>query len=157
MEKGSNYRLRKVTHNDCKLVFDWANDETVRKSSFNVEPIKYENHIEWFRKIMESSDSFMYIFEVAEVEVGIIRLDRINEYAYLINYSVAKEHRGKGYATLLLQLVKDTYNGSLLVGKVKSTNIGSLKAFIKAGYFEESQDDIKVFYSLDRRHFEGRS
>lgn len=153
----SNYRLRKVTHNDCKLVFEWANDEIVRLNSFNVEPIIYENHVDWFRKKLESNNSFMYIFEVDSVEVGIIRLDKIHDNSYLINYSIAKEYRGKGYATLLLKLVKETYKNSVLVGKVKATNIGSLKAFIKAGYLEENQEDIKIYYSIEGSHIEGRA
>ncbi|MDR7856911.1 GNAT family N-acetyltransferase [Tissierella sp.] len=144
----SNYELIHATNNDCDLVFKWANDKDVRLNSFNSKPIKYEDHKEWFKNKIESNDSIIYLFKAYGDKVGLIRLDKIESNTYVINYNIAKEHRGKGHATNLLKLIKDIYKSSLLIGKVKKDNIGSVKAFLKAGYRMEEELDIYVFYSF---------
>ena len=40
--------LRLVDDKDMKLLFDWRNDEVVRKNSFSTEPIDWEEHVSWF-------------------------------------------------------------------------------------------------------------
>ncbi len=150
MDNSHRYILRQVEYTDCDLVFKWANDEVVRNNSFNSNIIKYEDHIKWFNEKLKSDDSVMYIFEVNDINVGIMRLDRLDDKSLLINYGIAKEHRGKGYATYLLQMIKAKYNKNLLIGKVKPTNMASIKAFIKAGYIMKDELDVKVFYSSDK-------
>ena len=44
--------LQEVRVDDVNLLYKWVNDSAVRKSSFNTDPISYENHITWFNKIM---------------------------------------------------------------------------------------------------------
>ncbi|ABW20042.1 GNAT family N-acetyltransferase [Alkaliphilus oremlandii] len=144
------YNFKNIEKNDCDLIFEWANDETVRNNSFNSNTIEYEEHVKWFDEKLKSTDSIMHIFEVNNVSVGLIRLDRFDDKSFLINYSIAKEHRGRGYATYLLQLIKDKYKTNFLIGKVKSTNSASIKAFMKAGYIMKDESDIKLFYSFDR-------
>jgi len=141
------YALRKVNINDINLLFSWRNDENVRKNSFNTSCVTYNEHAEWFNKKLNSSDSIMYIFEVNNISAGVIRLDKMEDNSLIINYSIAKEHRGKGYSIILLKMIKDMYNSYNLIGKVKSTNIASIKAFIKAGYGFEEEADTKIFYS----------
>jgi len=147
MKPDSKYKLRDARREDGDLLFNWANDYEVRLNSFNSNPIKYEEHIRWFDNKLKSSNSSMYVFEVDEIAVGMIRLDLVDGQSHLINYSICKGHRGKGYATELLRLIKELNKASLLIGKVKSTNIGSIKAFIKAGYEMEGDSQTKVFYS----------
>lgn len=146
----SKYILREVTQKDCNLLYEWVNDRTVRESSFNLDEISYDEHVSWFNKKLKSKDSFMYVLKVNQDDVGLIRLDKLDYNSFLINYSIAKEYRGKGYATELLKLIKEKYPLSLLIGKVKPTNIGSIKAFIKAGYIMEEELGTKIFYSFNR-------
>lgn len=151
VKKNLKCSLRNVIMTDCGLLFKWANDMEVRKNSFNTEPISYKEHIEWFGKKLQSADTFMYILVAGNEDIGVIRLDRIEDEVYLINYSIAEEYRGLGYATHLLELIKEKYKLSLLVGKVKAENIGSIKAFLKAGYLMEDKHQIKIFYSSDKK------
>ena len=51
-------KLRKVTPQDMDLLFCWANDDTVRANAFHTEKIPYENHIQWFEKMI--SDAAVY-------------------------------------------------------------------------------------------------
>ncbi|MBU5436664.1 GNAT family N-acetyltransferase [Tissierella sp. MSJ-40] len=145
-----SYKLVNVTENDCDLIFQWSNDKDVRLNSFNSNPIKYEDHIKWFKDKMKSNDSIMYIFKVCDGKVGLIRLDKLENNTYIINYSIAREHREKGYATILLRLVKEKYKDSFLIGKVKKENIASIKAFIKAEYIMKEKLDMYIFYSSNK-------
>lgn len=147
----NNYELVYAKEKDCDLLFKWVNDRDVRLNSFNSEQIKYEDHVKWFNDKMKSNNSSIYLFKVNDVNVGLIRLDKIDKDTYLINYSIAKEYRRKGYATILLRLIKDKYKDNLLIGKVKNKNIASIKAFIRAKYIMKKEQDIYVFYSFDTK------
>lgn len=150
MINNNKYELLHATDNDCDLLFQWANDKDVRTSSFNSEAIKYEEHVKWFKNKIESNDSIIYLFKAYNDKVGVIRLDKIEDNIYIINYSITKEHRKKGYATELLKLIKGKYKNSLLIGKVKKENIASIKAFIKADYIMKEEPDFYVFCSYNK-------
>lgn len=149
-KKLDQYTFRETTEYDCDLLFEWSNDKLVRENSFNGEKIKYSEHIIWFEEKLKSDDSFMYIFQVDSKDVGLIRLDKIDSNIFSINYSISKDDRGKGYGTALLGFIRGKYSSNLLIGKVKSSNVASIKAFIKAGYIVKDESDIKVFYSFDK-------
>ncbi|TVY07207.1 GNAT family N-acetyltransferase [Paenibacillus cremeus] len=147
MEIKVDYKLRNVTLEECDLIFEWANDKTVRENSFNSNELNYDEHVSWFSNKLASNDSYFYIFEANNKKVGMIRLENNESNSFIINYSISREHRGQGYATALLKLIKDRYINCLLIGKVKSCNIASIKAFIRAGYIMKEESEINVFYS----------
>lgn len=148
MLKAEEYELVCATESDRDLLFKWANDRTVRLNSFNSDLINYQDHLKWFMNKIKSNDSIIYMFKVNKKNAGVIRLDRIEANTCLINYSISKEYRRKGYATILLILIKEKYKSSLLIGKVKKDNIGSIKAFMRAGYIMKEELDVFVFYSF---------
>ena len=91
-------RLRLATNEDMALLFEWANDRSVRNLSFCSEPISWEMHVEWFQQMMHSQDVIQFIYECDDKLVGQVRL-RIHNGAGLISYSIASEYRGNGKAT----------------------------------------------------------
>lgn len=130
--------LRPVKPEDCDLLFGWANDGTVRQNAFNSRPIPYEEHKVWFEHKLNSDKSLIYIGYMGEEAVGQIRID-IEGDTGLIDYSIAKEHRGRGYGTLFLERIVCVMEAGgmkvkKLAGRVKPGNIASQKAFEKAGY-----------------------
>lgn len=151
MENRDIFKLVIATEKDCDLLFQWINDKNVRLNSFKTELIKYKEHKRWFQKKIQSEDTKIYILKVNSKNVGVIRLEKIEDDSYLINYSIAKEYRKRGYGTELLRLIKQKYNDDLLIGKVKKKNIFSIKAFIKAGYVMKSERDIYIFYSYNQK------
>ncbi|MDE7185188.1 MAG: GNAT family N-acetyltransferase, partial [Lachnospiraceae bacterium] len=62
--------LRKVKPCDMDLLFRWANDETVRANAFHTEKIPYENHVQWFEKMMADATVYQYILCDGTVSVG---------------------------------------------------------------------------------------
>lgn len=141
------YRLIKANEDDCELLYKWTNDVEVRKNSFNTNKVIYDDHIKWFMSKLNSKDTFIYIFENKQEPIGVIRLEKIDKELMLINYSIDIKHRGKGHATKLLKIIKTELINCRLVGKVKKDNIGSIKAFQRAGYFMKEELEYLVFYS----------
>lgn len=139
--------LKEIQKKDCDLLYKWANEEEVRSNSFNTNKINYKDHLKWFEEILNSKTSTIYLLEDNNKKIGMIRLDKHKKNEYIINYSISKEHRKKGYATKLLKLIKDVFPEKHLIGKVKKTNIGSIKAFLNAEYIIKEEQDSFVFYS----------
>lgn len=135
-----NEKLLVATLEDMDLLYEWANDEQVRKNSFSTEKIPYENHVEWFKRLLEREDCKQYIYYVDDVAVGQVRVAMENDKAE-IGYSICNTARGKGYAKKMLQLLreqlkKDVPEVKTLVAKVKPENVASQKAFLGTGYKE---------------------
>ncbi len=143
--------LRDVTELDRELLYRWANDEDVRKNSFSTKRISYEEHCEWFAKVMQNEYCKQWILQAGEEPVGQIRITIEGENAE-IGYSICAEHRGVGYGKLLLELARrrvqmDLPNVKKLIARVKPGNIASLKAFESCGYktiFEQLELEMDV-------------
>ena len=137
--------FRKISMNDCDMMYAWANDELVRKNSFNSQKIDYESHKTWFQSKINDSNSIIYIVLNNNLPVGQIRIDVEGETG-IINYSIDVKYRGKGLGSKSLELIKDTVKDDCLklkklVGKVKIDNIPSQKAFEKANYTKTRKNE----------------
>ncbi|NFA59979.1 GNAT family N-acetyltransferase [Clostridium sporogenes] len=147
-----NTILRDVTEKDIDLLFNWVNDTSVRKNSFNTKIINYEEHKEWFEKKIIAEDSYMFILEINSIPVGQIRVD-IQEKAGIIDYSIDKNYRAKGYGLLILIKLEEKIIDSIselekLVGKVKNGNIASQQSFLKANYKFKKKSEFIEFTKL---------
>ena len=47
--KSKMLSLRQVREDDCRLLWEWANDPEVRAVSFLSEPILWDQHVQWFK------------------------------------------------------------------------------------------------------------
>ena len=55
------YRLRAVTAEDAKTLFDWTNDPVTRQNSFQSKPVLWEEHIAWLQRKLEDENCFFFI------------------------------------------------------------------------------------------------
>jgi RimJ/RimL family protein N-acetyltransferase len=142
-----NLSVREATMDDAKLLWEWANDPSVRERSFNPEPIKWEAHINWLQKQMDSPDTRFYLLLENGEPVGQIRYDRdeAGESAE-IAFSVAREHRGKRLGIEILQFTCDRALKDLdcrqITALVIKGNEASRKAFLRAGFEEDGSTEI---------------
>jgi len=133
-----NLFLRKANIMDCDLLFNWANDEDVRKNSFNQSKILYENHVIWFKNTIELNKCIIFILYSYNTPVGQVRID-IEGNCGIIDYSIDKMNRGKGYGVEILHILEKTIiNEKIsiikLIGNVKYNNIKSQRVFEKNNY-----------------------
>lgn len=141
--------LRIVTELDCDLIFEWANDDVVRKNSFNSSSISYNDHILWLKKKLADDACRMYILIVEGVAAGQIRID-IRNNTGIISYMLDKNFRGKGLGHVMLQLLEEKLIDSneliWLKGRVKGENVASCRCFEKCGY-SKSQENQYIEYT----------
>ena len=90
MEFNSEIKFRRCLNNedDMKLIFDWSNDDEVRKNSFSSEKIKFEDHQRWFKSKMNDDNYYILFFMVDNIETGLVRLDVSNGQA-VISYQIS--------------------------------------------------------------------
>ena len=137
-----NLHLRKADDTDRDLLFEWANDDTVRANAFHTEKIPYEDHVRWFEKMMADADAYQYILCEGEKPVGQIRLNIEGNQA-VIDYSIASDQRGKGYGSEILQMIQthlatdQRLHITKMVGQVKYDNPISSRAFEKNGFLKK--------------------
>lgn len=132
--------LRTVTEDDMELLFEWANEQNVRKNSFSSKDISFEEHQKWFQKLLIDKNCRQYIYEYENEPTGQIRIQIIGAIAE-ISYSICAEKRGLGHGKVMLQLLCEEVKNALpavqkLVGFVKPDNIASQVVFEEVGFDE---------------------
>ncbi len=133
--------LRDAVQDDCRLLFEWANDEVTRTNAFNTDSITWEEHNEWFSRMMDNLFEHQYIMMGDDKAIGQIRLSVEDDTAE-IDYSIDHRFRGKGYGNAIVCLVKEKIKEDLpvvkrVVAKVKPANISSYQCFCKNGFEEK--------------------
>ena len=144
-------KLRKVTQEDCELLWQWANDPIVRAASFSSEPIAWEDHIKWFNNKLISPNCYQFIGLNSEDEpVGQIRFDIDSQLQAEVDISIDSNKRGKGYAINLIKLsisylFRNT-NVEIVNAIIKSENTASINSFSKSEFECINQKITDSFY-----------
>ncbi len=139
-------RLRRAARDDCKLLWDWANDPDVRRSAFSQDPIPWATHVQWFNKKLSTASCLIFIgMTDAGVPVGQVRFD-LGDAGAEIDVSIASGERGKGYGSALIatgiaELLR-VCPSCAVHAFVKPDNEASLRSFLRAGF--QRQDTVTV-------------
>lgn len=145
------FSIRLAKTEDMKNVFDLSNDDTVRQNSIHTEKIEWETHVKWFENRLNNTNSPFYIIEsLSEDFIGQVRIDKKDE--NIISISIKKDFRGKGLAPDIIRecSIKSKFNE--IYAYIKSDNIPSQNAFIKAGYQYISSDGNYFKYKFINTH-----
>lgn len=139
--------LRSTVESDMDLLFQWVNDEEVRKNSFQTKEIAYEEHQKWFMDMLNRKDVKQYIYMLEEEPVGQIRICLNNKEEAEISYSIAPMYRCMGYgkqmiAALKKKVMEEYPKVKKLVAQVKPENKASQKIFQDCGYYEKSREFV---------------
>jgi UDP-2,4-diacetamido-2,4,6-trideoxy-beta-L-altropyranose hydrolase len=138
-------RLRRVEEDDCRLIWEWANDPVTRAVSFSSAPIPWEAHVDWFYRKLEDRSCVFLVVELPDgTPVGQVRYDR-EEHEWIISVSVAPEFRGRGYGTAIIALSLDAFwrQYRALHAYIKPDNLASIRAFEKAGFVDQGMTTVK--------------
>ena len=131
--------LRRATEDDLSKTFEWASNPIIRKFFFNVKPVHFEEHKNWFKLRLLNPNSFYYIGLINSKEFGSIRFD-IQDDKAIVSYLIDPKFQGAGLGTVLLkkgiELIskQDGIKISLVQGEVLKENVASVKIFKKLGY-----------------------
>lgn len=137
----NNSVFRKVKKEDCLKIFEIANDDEVRQSSFYSEKIKLENHENWFKNILSDNSVKFYVLEFEDDLIGQLRLDFDEDFP-VISISLNKKYRGLGLSKVLLSKGLDLVNDKV-IAYIKKDNSRSISFFKSMGFKKESEVVIK--------------
>lgn len=139
--------LRPVTADDCRLVWEWANDARVRAASFSSEPIPWENHVAWFSARLADSDCRFWLATDAEQRpVGQVRFNVTGREA-TISVSLDAGQRGKNLGALLIWLAcRKLFREApveIIHAFIKPDNAVSIWAFEKSGFEKAGAKEVR--------------
>jgi RimJ/RimL family protein N-acetyltransferase len=130
-------QLRRATPDDAPRLWVWSNDGPVRTQAFSGRPISWGEHMGWFERVLADPGSRLWILQCDGHPAGQLRADRAADRAR-IDYSIAREYRGRGLAPQLLRLgaalACDELGVSVVDGIVKESNLASCRSFERAGF-----------------------
>jgi UDP-2,4-diacetamido-2,4,6-trideoxy-beta-L-altropyranose hydrolase len=137
--KRDSLSVRLVGDEDCKLLWEWANDPVVRASSFSSEPIPWDDHVAWFRgKLTDRDCHILVAVDAAAVPAGQIRFDKRGAGDADVDITVDGRLRGLGYASRLIDLGANwafaEWGLMRLNAFVRPENVASAKAFEGSGF-----------------------
>lgn len=137
----NKYYYRYATEDDVDLIYNWANEKAVRENSFCSDKIQYEEHIEWYKRLLEDKEhNIQLILMCDDTPVGQCRL-RVEGSRAEMGISVDKEYRGTGVGNAIMTCACDWVRENrpdikTIIARIKPKNEASMKAVMNAGFHE---------------------
>ena len=144
--------VRYANADDCRLIWELANDPEVRAASFSTEPIPWETHQLWFaQKVADEQTLLLIAQDDRGIPVGQVRFDLQGCDAEL-HVSLFKEKRGSGLGVpaihAALQELFATRHCKGVHAYVKPDNIASAKLFESAGFVNVGKKIVREHSAL---------
>lgn len=133
----NNSHFREVNEEDCLKIYEIANDDEVRESSFNSEKIELDSHKIWFKNILKDDSVKFYVLEYENDLIGQLRIDFDEKYP-VISISINKKYRGLGLSKILLSKGLELIDGKI-VAYIKKDNFRSISFFEVMGFKKDSE------------------
>jgi RimJ/RimL family protein N-acetyltransferase len=132
-------RVRAAGPGDRDRLLEWANDPVARAAGFHVETIPADVHERWFaRRLADRTTGRIWIGLVARRPIGVVRVDRSSDDAWVVSIVLAPEERGKGRSAPLLQVglaaARQAFPGAHFRAWVRAGNAASIALFKRAGF-----------------------
>ena len=130
-----NISFRKAKPKDITTVFNWSNDELVRKNSYNSKRIEFEDHRKWFSNKITNKNTLFLIALINNNPAGMVRFDIKREHS-AVGILISKSYRGQKLASEFLTESSKTYFKKYkvpILAYIKKENKTSVKAFENSG------------------------
>lgn len=125
--------FREATMDDAEMLLRWRNDPLTREMSFNGAETSMEDHRTWLEwKLSNPFCEIIIATNDAGVPVGAMRADG-DETHVVLNWVVAPEHRGQGYAFSMIRCSLARYHKHRVKAVIKPTNVASIRSAERAG------------------------
>jgi UDP-2,4-diacetamido-2,4,6-trideoxy-beta-L-altropyranose hydrolase len=136
--QGPAVLLRRAGDQDCRAIWEWANDPLTRAASFSAEPIPWDKHVDWYQTKLGDPSCLLYLVtDPAGESLGMVRYDAKDGEA-VVSINLAPASRGRGLGPIALRLsahrVFAESNIQTIIADIKPDNRASVAAFQRAGY-----------------------
>ena len=145
--RAAKLNLHPVRAEDCRQIWEWANDPELRSVSLAEEEIPWADHVKWFSSRVNSPACYFYFAEnSSQNPIGQIRFDVDGDEAVL-SVSLAKEARGKAYGSaLIVQGSQRCFADSrvnLIRAYIKPANEASIRAFDRTDFVPAQSVELR--------------
>lgn len=136
---------------DSLDIFNWRNDELSLKMFRDQSLVDFQTHSQWYEKVLNDPNSYLFIGYVDELKVGICRFSyqpMLKWAEVSINMNPVARGRGLGHKLLLqsIQWIKENTSVAMLVAHVKKHNTASKIVFEKCFFNQVSSIDSYDVY-----------
>lgn len=158
MIKRDEIYLRNVDEKDLKDVFELSNKDYVRQYSINKNKILWEEHVDWFNKVLKDKHVVFYVVtDENNSFLGQIRYKLENENA-IVSISLSDKLRGKGLSKMILnqsivKLFENKSNINEIIAYVSESNVPSMKIFTGLKFKVIDTNDSMIKLILRRKDY----
>jgi RimJ/RimL family protein N-acetyltransferase len=143
--------FRMAEFEDAEMYYQWANDDIVRRNSYEQKKIYLDEHIKWFKKKLASSACFFYLFMEGGTPMGQVRIEKMEDET-IIGISIDFKYRGKGLGVKMLNMACEDYFSKFpkatIVAYVKEENMASYVVFKEAKFVNDVSVVVKGIKSV---------
>jgi len=155
-----NIIIREASLNDAKILFELSNDDRVRENSINTDKIEWENHVNWLKEKIISSNYYIYLFFYDKHFIGQVKFE-IEDKEAVVSISIVYEYRGRKLAVPILQKgIERILSSAKIVKKIiafiKPENQSSIRSFNNVGFHFYDQTIINNI-KFNRYFFEPKN
>ena len=141
-------RLSLARADDCRLLWQWANEPTVRAMAFSTALIPWDAHRTWFQaKLRDATCRIFVARDQDDQPVGQVRFEEIETGRAEVDIHLHENRRRSGLGTLLLnsavELAFTKYGVHEIHAYIKLENSVSLRLFEKAGFVNLGVEQIR--------------
>lgn len=138
--------LKRITNcvEDCDFLYSLQIMPNVRTLSLTKDIPKKSSHIKWFEKHIDLPECYIYRVMDKEENIGMIRVNLIDDGIGELSIIINPLFSGKGYAKRAIEEITKIFNTIVLHAVIHQKNIASIKAFEINGF---------VYHSIDQDEF----
>jgi len=152
-----NIKIINANIEHSKIIWNWRNDPLTRQMFDSDIFISFNDHDEWFKKVLLDINRIIYIGLYQDIPFGMIRFDKLlgkkEIYSISINICPTKRNLGLGKFLLknsILKFYEKHEDCEKVVADVKVKNIASCKLFESCGFSLSNNNYEKKIYEFYR-------
>ncbi|PYV95646.1 MAG: UDP-2,4-diacetamido-2,4,6-trideoxy-beta-L-altropyranose hydrolase [Acidobacteria bacterium] len=144
--RNDSLHLRRVVREDCRVLWEWANDQESRKYSFQSQQITWDQHVRWLDSKIDDPNYILFmVTNTDDVPVGHVRYE-LNKCRAVVSINMAPLFRSNGLGKEVLRMATQelfvSSRATEVNAYVKPVNERSLRLFAGEGF--ERQADSTV-------------
>jgi perosamine synthetase len=130
--------LRQAVLADAQTIFDWRNLPEIVSHGTSPRQIPWQEHRDWFQKMVASADQLMLIIGLGDKPIGQVRFDRTEQRCCRTSIYLVPPYIGRGLGVVALKRacweVFATFGVDRIEALIRHDNPRSVSAFRKAGF-----------------------
>jgi len=134
LSKSSNAMcLSPALKNDGEFIYSLQTPESRKYSRTTTVPL-FNEHVQWYKALLTSANSVLFIIYFNGEKTGFLRLDTINQINTEISIVVSNGYQGKGLASFAINSAKKLLPGRKLKATVHKDNVSSNTLFERLAF-----------------------